>query len=435
MPKAARRTQEQRSNESITTEVPTQAPQSINPFNSIDPFIQQYQQQVAQPQPIQQNQMNQMVPEEQYLWYMYDQFGNFIIDQYGPVVIDIRNGLRVNPVDGNGNFMPFPLPQQQAPIPVPHQQPTVPSGVTTTSRIIRGTDEHPDLFELDEDFFLMDSEKDKFMGVNDVIDQFNQQLQQPQPQYNPMQSQSIISTPVNLFSTVKSIHDLPIKIRYSEKDFQDYRMTSVILAEHLIGNAIENHPEIRCSLAPIPNNLYELKIWKNGWACGSFTCDLEGYGGKGLPIMYGTLGKAYNHNFIVVPLGSTKAVEECIVAVAYNSNYGVDAVTEAKFKYEMLPEHIYRFIDFGVTAFPDGLKNYKQFGQMIEHINKYYQLPTRYRLYGYKDNFHFTLVSDEFVKPFNGIKAPITHQVITVENNTLTIKEPNGNTKVVQMGA
>ena len=441
MPKAPKSSTEKISNSQQIAGVPQQAPQSINPFNSIDPFIQSYTQPV-QPQ-VQQMTQQQMVPEEQYLWYLYDQFNNLMIDQFGPVVIDIRNGIRVNPLDQYGNPIPFMIPQTLQPRPISMYQPQiqpqiqpqqVPQGATTTSRIIRDTGkDNGEMFLLDDDFFLEDSERIKFPKGDEIMNYYNTNFVQqftPTPQMNP-----IVGNPVNIMSTIRNITGLPIKIRYSEKDFNDFYMTSEALVKHLLDKAFENHPELRYSIVQNPYGFYEMSIFKNGIITGKLFLDFENYGGKGLPIMHGIVGKQYSDNHVIVPLGATKAVEECIMAIAYNTGGGVNAITEAKYKHEMLPEHIYATIDFGVTAFPDGLENYKEFGKIIEHIDKYYQLNTRYRLYGYKDNYHFTLVSDEFVKPFSGNKAPILHEAITVENNTLTIKQPNGNTKVVQMGA
>ena len=325
---------------------------------------------------------SQMVPDERCFQYMFDQFGKIIVDQMGAYVIDTRNGIRVNPVDQYGNFMPFPVPQ-----------------------------------------YYYSNFAPRVGGI--------------------------VTSPVNIVSSIKNINDLPIKIRYSEKDFNDFRLTSESLAKYLLDKAKENHPEIRYSITPNAYGfhemsifkinpdygLHEMDIFKRGVLKGVFILDLEGWGGKGLPIMHGIVGNQYGDNHIIVPLGATRAVEECMVAIAYDTGGGVDAITQAKFEHELLPEYIYGTIDFGVTAFPDGLENYKQFGKVIEHIDKYYELNTRYRLYGYKNNFNFTLVSDEFVKPFHGQKAPLLHESIVVENNTLTIKQPNGNTKVVQMGA
>ena len=378
---------------------------------------------------IQQLQPQEMIPDPRFFVQPTDMYGNFYYDQYGVVVIDSRNGRRVIP---NGMT---PIPQQTPP-PVKAQ----PQPQTKSVK-----DSLKDEFEIDEEFFLLDSEKTKKPGGNDMLgiaDGFFNNVAPAEP--NPL---DFNFPSIDVLSKAQPIN-VADKPRYTISDMRALGMSDIDLAKHLLDKAFANHPDLRYQLFPATDTLgtinnssvtdinrnvsvHELIILKDGIKVAKFYCDLKNYAGVGLPVMHGIVGKQFKDNHIVVPLTATHAVEECITNAAYNRNFGVDAVTEAIFKRDMLPDYIYGTIDMSNCTPGDGQEVYQLFGKQIERIDKYYPLNVRYRLEDWRDNNHFCLISDGWVAPFNGVKTENLNTAIILDGNKLTIREPSGNTEIM----
>lgn len=307
-----------------------------------------------------------------------------------------------------------------------------------------------DEFKLDEDFFLIDNDE------SDIISDYNKLLngeipkQQPVYQQPPLASpeqylapgSALTNPPINAFKDVSVVYNLPIKIRYTNEDFTTFQMNELVLAKTLLSIAFSKYNDLSFELYNDAYGLYRLTIFKNGNSIKPYyIIDIAScYGGKGMPVMYGTVGAEYPYpgNIRIIPLGFIQGIQECIECAAYrNGINGLSAISEAKLNMSMLEDHIYRTIDFSIETLPDDFSNYKAFGELIKKIDKVYPLKARYRLYNYHNNQDFTLISDNFVKPFDGLshQAPPTGVTITISGNNLAVKEPNGNINYLQIGA
>lgn len=199
-----------------------------------------------------------------------------------------------------------------------------------------------------------------------------------------------------------------------------------------------NRSNIKYGLIDLGNRFYQLDLFLNDSYIDSFLVDSGVLFGKGVPSMQCHLIQSYDQygmpilfkEPVWIPLGCYLAIRQNIFRKFPSGNNtmnmnGTDITVYSSAMYDLMTKDFYKMIDMSDTLMPDDKDNYKKFGEKVMMINNTtYPLKARYRVYNYKDNDDFCLISDNLVKHLPGNKPFATSTFIQVQGKNLYITEP-----------
>ena len=224
------------------------------------------------------------------------------------------------------------------------------------------------------------------------------------------------------------------------------KLTNKELISNCLKEAISVYPGVSFNLALNAYGLFDLSIFYNGQMVDRFMVDQCNKYGRGVPVLYdGRLMKidpagipSVLPNTVAIPLGSILAIRQNLFRNIPSNPMNFLGTTADVYQESMshlLDQQVYYMLDLSAETLPDDEENYKKFGEKIKAINEIYPLVARYRLYKYKNNDSFMLISDLLVKPYSVFNDPRTHTdtSIIVNGDILTITEPDNNKKIINI--
>lgn len=215
-----------------------------------------------------------------------------------------------------------------------------------------------------------------------------------------------------------------------------------IMTNHL-KNVISVYPGVSFDIFKSAyDGIYNLNIFYQGRHCDCFIVDAKNMFGLGCPVIlngnlirFNQAGQMEPWLQIPIPLGSILAMRQMIFRHipdpdgVYRNFIGVAPEVYNEYMFRLMDQEVYWYADLSSTALPQDEDNYNALGKKILKINAKYPLNARYRMYHYKSNDKFYLISDKLVKRYSldDNRKP-TNTCIEVNGNDLIITEPN-NTK------
>ena len=313
--------------------------------------------------------------------------------------------------------------------------------------------------------------KDEYDWYSDVMDLTiggNPYKVPPTPQYpyippQPIQNPPAVIAPQDsIFNQIDNlINNLKDQPHYSSPQQQPvetgkprlgkesrYASDIEIMTNHL-KNVVSVYPGVSFDIVKSAyEDLYDLRIFYNGYLCDSFVVNASSMYGVGCPVIvngnlmkFDQLGRPEPLPIqIPIPLGSTLAMRQMIFRNVppdeRGANFcGVAPEVYNEYMYRLMDQEVYRLVDFSSSPLPDDEDNYIALGKKILRINAKYPLKARYRMYHYEDNDHFYLISDKLVKKFSIYDEPVhTNTFIEVNGNDLIITEPTNTKKLISIG-